>query len=287
MSEMKCICRNNYLHYGEALTALKTIDLSEFQMEEIYKKELLDFFAEKGINNKYLEEIILAFGTKRKRKIRILQLKNEIENSLKFQKEFKNLHCRGFSYYFFDKMQGFPFLLKKEINLRLALMSNDVLFYPPKVKKYLSSITGNHYSMNNYPSIGFALGSIIENDFYIFTIQSDLAFHTPTYVKEHFRGWRKILFYNIIKYAIRKKAENIFVLPADEVYRTCHPKYRKPKKLPYFWKIFYDETSKSFNMKLIRMNKTVNIQIYSRQPKIHTDRFFKLSLKNISQSEGI
>ncbi len=37
---------------------------------------------------------------------------------------------------------------------------------------------------------------------------------------------------------------------------------------------------------MIRINKKVNIQIYSRHPKIYTDSFFKLSLKNISQSEG-
>ena len=274
---MKFLLYNNFLHYGDSLKYLKNFNLSSSQ-EEIYKKDIIDYF-NNGEKSKYLIEIIQNYGTKRKRRIDIISFKKDIDNSLKFQILLKKLDCRGFSYYFLNEMVGFRYKLRREINLRFALMTGNNLFYPPKVKKYLFSERWNHYKLNNYPSIAFALGSKIKTDWYIFVIQSDLIFGTHACIREHFRGWRKVLLFNILNLAIKKNVQNIFLCTSKDIFECCHPRFNRPQKIPKIWKVFYDETAKFFNMKKVYAKSKINIQIFSRYNPIYKNRFYKLSLR--------
>lgn len=272
---MNFLLRNNFLHYGDSLEYSKELEFPKFQ-EEMYKKELIGYLLSRNINSKYLNEIILNYGIRGKRIINISCFKRDVEDSLKCQNVFRKFRCRGFSYNFFDEMKGFRFQLRKELNLRFALMTSSDLFYPPKVRKHLTSVKRNHYRLSGYPSIAFALGSKIKNDWYIFVIQSDLIFEKPASIREHFRGWRKVILANIVQHA-SKEADNIFLCTAGDRLKCCHPRFAKPEKLPRNWEIFYDETAKFFNMKMTKTKTEVNIQIFARHKPVYTNQFYKLS----------
>ena len=191
---MRLLFRNNFLHYGDSLECLGSSDFSQIN-GQIKKNELIRFLLRQNRSSKYLTEIVSTYGGRRKKKIDVSDFRKDLENSLKVRRTFKELKCRGFSYHFFDKMAWFPFRLRKEINLRLALMTGPCLFYPPRVKDRLTSAHRyTHYWLDNYPCIAFALGSKIEKSWYILVIQSDLVFRKPAALREHFRGWRKVLF---------------------------------------------------------------------------------------------
>lgn len=277
---MRYLERNNFLHYGDALERLKHFDFSTFE-EDIQKIDLMDSIRRQEVHSKYVDEIVQCYGFRRSKKINVLKFKRDLSDSLKCRRDFMQLGCRGFSYYFVDGMEWFPFRLRKEINLRLALMSAGDLFYPPKVRRYLRRDLMNHYTVDGYPSIAFALGSEIGKDWYISVIQSDLVFKRPAALREHFRGWRKILFTQIVNCA-KGRADNIFLCTSQDVFKCCHPAFLRPDNLPNNWKIIYDGTAGFFDMKRTRKTQKVNIQIFSKAKAVYANQFFKLNFKKLS-----
>ena len=228
-------------------------------------------------SRKCLIEIIKGYKGNRVKKININDLKCDVEKSFLLREFFKSLRCRGFSYKVHESINLIGDPLREKINLRIALMPDDDLFYPPEVKRYLRRVSKNHYVYNGYRSIAFALGSRSDRKWYIFILQSDIAFRKRSYIKEHFRGWRKVLFANIMKLAIGK-ADTIYLCRAEDVIRCCHPEFWKPKKLPDSWRIIYDETAKYFNMKIARLDEYINIQTFKDLQPIYTNVFYKLDL---------
>ena len=121
------------------------------------------------------------------------------------------------------------------------------------------------------------LGSNQNENWYIFILQSDLIFQNKSSIRDHFRGWRKVLLYNIAKLA-KGKANNIFLCTSNDIFNCCHKGFMRPDKLPDIWVTIYDGTAKFFNMDFIKIKKRINIQIFSKQKPIYTNCFYKLRL---------
>lgn len=263
----------NYLHFGNGLPKLtnaitgidRAVDLQEFLPEL------------NGNTSACVNEIMNYYRNRASGNIDVGGLLTDITNTNSTRLAFRTHGCRGFSYKFYSGMEGFPYRLRRSINLRMALIADNELFYPPRVRKYLRRHTANHYFAYDAPAIAFALGRVTRKTWYVFVMQSDLCKYGPAPVREHFRGWRKILFANIADEA-RKTARNIFSCTGEDVLRNCHPDYPAPSSIPASWKSIYDVTASDFDMRLVAMPRRLNIQLYDRKRPIYARQMYRLGL---------
>lgn len=261
----------NYLHFGDGLSRL-TEAVVDFNRADD-SQEFLTVL--NGNNSKCVDEILNYYRTGTSGIIDISGLHEDIVQTNSTRSEFHTHGCRGFSYKFYSDMEGFPYRLRRTINLRMALVADSALFYPPRVRRYLRRHTANHYFAYAAPAIAFALGRVTRKSLHVFIMQSDLYKYGPAPVREHFRGWRKILFANIVAEA-RKTARDVFLCKGEDVLKSCHPDYSAPSSLPASWKRIYDGTASYFDMELVTVPKRLNIQLYDRKRPVYAEEMYCL-----------
>ncbi len=224
------------------------------------------------------------------------RLLQSLSESLEWRSQFHQLGCRGFSYSLdlgmaqYDSLRPPAGHLSSRIDFRLALMPSRDLFYPSAVSRYFDSQRwrGNHYYQKGAPSIAFCFGRTIDRTLYILNMQSDLSSSAPSAVREHFRGWRTVLFANIVAQA-RGKADRIRVCLANDVVRGCFRGTRETTGGPSArWKSIYDGTAEDWQMRTVTTRAPINIQLYKGQRSVYAHRFHQLSLRTPrpSQEDG-
>jgi|ERR1022692_1587999 hypothetical protein len=218
------------------------------------------------------------------------------ERADEWREAFQSVGCRGFSYELDFEMKRYnrqyirPCQLDKRIDLRLAMVPGEDVFYPPRVLRYLkeSDHSANHYlSDNGLPSIAFCLGQKRQGEWFVFIMQSDLASAGPAYVRDYFRGWRKVLFANIAARA-RQSGAALYICPAEHVARACYPGSKELGQAPDHWKIIYAQTASEWNMPLVAIPHQINVRIYRSKPPVYCQSFYKMLPYDpvISRSKG-
>jgi hypothetical protein len=269
----------NFLHFGNALLEWDCASLP-YEHGEHLKRDLLNVMLGQGIANSDAVALIKAYGRARSQKLDIHRFFSDVQKSLLWRDKFRALDCRGFSYRIEDRIT-FSSRLAKRITLRMALMSGDTLFYPPRVRQYLRRVKNNHHFTGGYPSIAFALGTKTKHAWFVFALQSDLAFASPSCVRDHFRGWRKVFFDRIINLA-RHHTSALYLCRAADAVRACHPRFSTPSSVPASWEVIYDGTAKFFRMELMCLGRPVNIQLYPRLRPVFARQFYGLTLDSPS-----
>jgi hypothetical protein len=270
----------NFLHYGSAIQQAEV--LRGISKLDIDKGSLLKTL-EKLRSNSDLGVIVRGYGPKRRRKISVADLRLDLSNSQSLQTFFRKLGCRGFSHRI-ERGIKLSEPLRRAINLRIALMADDSLFYPPLVKKYLRRMENNHYFSRGFPSIAFSLGEKRADGWYIYVLQSDVVGGRVALVRQHFRGWRKVLFAHILRDAI-EKTSNVFLCSAEDVLRACRPEFPGPDQVPESWMAIYDDTARFFKMDKVQTSQPINVQIYPDLPKVQTDRFYRFAITDQTKNE--
>jgi hypothetical protein len=158
-------------------------------------------------------------------------------------------------------------------------MPSRSLFYPAAVLKYFNSTAwyGNHFYYRDLPSIAFCFGRTIGRDWYVITMQSDLSCTAPSAVRDHFRGWRNVLFANVVAMA-RGRADAVHLCLVGDVARGCFPGTRDESEPPTRWRTIYDGTAADWRMQVVTAPAPVNIQIYNSKPSVYAQRFHQLRL---------
>lgn len=273
----------NYLHLGNALDVLA--ELVNCSQEEDSLRHLRSRWAA----GSQLAPLLRHLG-KVQGKIRLSDLRRDVRSGLEWRKRFHLLSCRGFSYGLDTKMRGYNCQFSREyhldpsVNIRVALIAREQLFYPAKVQKYLRRVpwSANHYFYKGRdPSIAICFGKKQQDAWFIFTMQSDLASHGPCAVREHFRGWRHVLFANLVAQA-SQYVSKIYLCPAQGVERGCHPGTKPLPGLSEKWKGIYDRTAEQWGMKLAHLLDPVDIQMYRGLEPVYVDRFYELRLEDLS-----
>jgi len=264
--------RINYLHYGDALEQLQIIrDFSS--LPRVRKTDVLAKLKAVNSLSQHACYIIERYGSRRRKTIDVRRVITDLENSIQTQLSFRALQCRGFSYDFSSKPAGFPFRLRQSINIRATIFADTRFNYPPAVLKFLTYTWNNHFFDYYGPAIGFLLGILKGTTLYIVTLQSDFSYNSPSAVKEHFKGWRRILLnLTIAHYQPRE----IFLVRSEDVLRACHSNFKIPEKVPLSWNNIYEKTAIEFGNKVITLDRGLNIQIYSNHPKVIANRFYSL-----------
>jgi hypothetical protein len=267
--------RINYLNYGDSLStlsALHDILAGEFLAKQDLIKELRD----SGKPNQFLLEIVKSYNGRKTRRINLEALRHDINQSVSFKNKYTEFGCRGFSYILHESIDLRDENLREDINLRIALMTDEKLFYPPRVRRYLRRNWLNHYVADGFPSICFALGKLTDEACFVFIMQSDLAYRKPASIRDHFRGWRKVLLKNVALVATRR-CRIIYLPSAHDILKCCYP-FRKPMATPKSWLMTYDGTAEDFQFSPVRLQEPVNIQVYRDLAPIFIKKFFKLDL---------
>src|SRR5260370_17632451 len=271
----------NYMHFGGALQHHDSMPWRHLRGVR-RKSEVLSTIRADNTANTDLIALVRSYGPSRCKRFDIERFQFELGRTLIYQTQFKTLGCLGFSYCVKDDIE-FPDPFAKHITLRLALFASKDLLYPPRVKTYLQRVTNNHYFSGGFPSIAFALGTKLRDDWFVFVLQSDLAIGTPSYVRDHFRGWAKVLFSTVLEKA-RNQAKAIYVCRANDALRTCHPSFPRPEQVPSSWQVSYDATAAFFWMQLVHLLSPLSMQLYPRQKPVLVQRFFKWNMECLGKS---
>jgi hypothetical protein len=260
----------NYLHYGNAMEELRIIrDYARSQ--HVRKDELINSVSQSNHSSEFVRYIVERYGSRRRKTVDVAAFVKDYERTLKNRTIFRKLKCRGFSYEYSTRPARFPVQLRKSVNIRTALFADTRMHYPPAVIKYLRYTWKSHFFDYYGPAIAFLLGILRGKNLYIITLQSDMACVTPSAVREHFRGWRRIL---VSLTMARLKPERIFLTRSEDILRACYRKTHIPKTVPLSWQNIYERTAKEFGMKKQRLTRSVNIQIYAHHPKVMANTFY-------------
>lgn len=242
------------------------------------KVDLINGLTRRGNISKFAIDIVRGYNNEYNDRIDKQLFQSDLISSLTKRKFFNELECRGFSYILSDNFD-FSCKLGSSINFKLALLTDKYLYFPPRLRRYLPRFHRNHIRENKYPSIAFALGRIEGKNLYIFILQSDLFFNGPAVIREYIKGWRKVLFAEIIN-SMQGKVENIYLSAADEIFRTCHPRHRRPDKTPDIWFQIYDETAVKFKMRKTLLENMIDMQTLYDLPQEFTNKMYHLNFKN-------
>jgi hypothetical protein len=271
----------NYLHSGKALDTWP--DLFPEGNERVTKRDFLTRLGSASTSAPELERFVRGQLRWYKKKVTFDDLRRLLSESAQWREQFRALGCRGFSYELDLTMSGYDsrypphFRLGHEANLRIALLTGSELFYPVRVKSYFRYKWNNHYFHKRMPSIAFCFGRKIDRAWYVVVMQSDLASKGPSYIRDHFRGWRKILFANVVAQA-RGKVDALYLCRAEDAERACIPARNASGRRTESWMRIYDLTAEQWGMRLVKVQEPVNVQIYHRRAPILSQYFYELPL---------
>ena len=270
--------RVNYLHYGDALEELarKRIICANVVTT---KQDVVRRLESDGCLSRHALEVIQSYKSPYKYEMDTREFFRDISLSSMRRTTFRQLQCRGFSFEVHTNIE-FSYRLRPSVNFRMALVTAPDLFYPRRLRLYLPrSIhwTYNHYRNGKHPAIAFALGRRIGAALYIFTLQSDLVHQGPAYVREHFRGWRRVLFNEILVEATRARIATIRLSRSSDVRKTYDTEIGCPSAIPRLRHYVYDDTAAFFKMRKVRIDKQLNIQPLCDFPLAYTREFYNLN----------
>ena len=267
--------RVNYLHRGDALDILASI--LNFESSIVTKRALLASLAEKCRVWPNLMDIVLAYGGEYTDSLDIASFKSDINQTITVRDYFRSIGCRGFSFEVGQEVE-FTWQLRPSIDFSLALYTGKDLYYPPRIRRYLPRVSKSHVSRGRLPAVAFALGRYVQNSLFVLVLQSDLVFQGPSYIREHFRGWRKILFGQIQAH-VRPGTRRIFLSQSEDILGTCNPEYKHPVAVPLLWRQIYEGTAAFFEMRLVQLPYRLNVQCLQEIPRRFSSNFYVAQLQ--------
>jgi hypothetical protein len=219
---------------------------------------------------------VLAYGTEYTDILDVHSFESDIHRSIDVRDYFRSIGCRGFSFEVGLKVE-FSWDLRPSIDFSLALYTSKDFYYPPRIRRYLPRVYKSHVSRDRLPAVAFALGRYVQNNLFVFVLQSDLVLQGPACIREHFRGWRKVLFGQVLAYA-RPGTRHIFLCRSEDVRHTCHPSYNQPKVVPILWRQIYEGTAAFFGMQPTRCPRHLNVQCLREVPRHFSRDFYMAEL---------
>lgn len=192
---------------------------------------------------------------------------------------------RKFSF-LFVRSPKFRIKFSRHVDLRFALLLPRYLNLPLGVERALRDQRCRHVVSENRRCAAFALGAArVEGRslmWYIFTLQSDLAFSKRAVLRGYIRGWRKVLFASIINCAASNSVTALYLSPSKEIIRPAFRRHPPAaNRIPPVWEFIYDKTAQEFGMSKITVADPVNIEVLPRRRPCLSNEFFRLILADM------
>ena len=257
----------NYLNRGDSLEHIS--DLRLLPMTGLASRrevrERIQVSKSKGF-----QEVIGDYGSLRSSRINIDSLHKDFNKSLKMRTFFSKIKCKGFSYYLDSNLNCNYERLREDINIRIALFPKEDFFYPRHLKRHLRKVRFNHFRSGGYESIAFAFAKIENRNCQVLALQSDIIRRRVAYVKDHFRGWRKVLFMLLVN-LVQNQTETVSLFRASDIAKACHANSKPSARQVGVWESIYDKTAEDFGLEPRRLDYSSNLQLYADQPKYATN----------------
>ena len=263
----------DYLHYGDALICFDALRQSR--------------------RSRFLAEIVHQRCGDQPAGVCLDELEDRLRESASDQTIFRRLGCRGFSFAIdplmtaLDEQWDRRFQLREEVDLRIAMMPahwpergghrvRQWLFYPRTVRCELEKMSylDSHYMLGTVPAIAVALGQKRREGWVILAMQSDAASHAAACVREHFRGWRKVLLAGISALAAAEGRE-VLLSSAREVARAVESRGDAPAKPLPSWTAIYDRTASELGMELVELHEAFDIRLYRASSPVMSSKFYR------------
>jgi hypothetical protein len=246
----------NYLHYGDSLSELTSL-LQHRQESAVLKAALLT--ATQGCDRMATlsaSDVVREFGGRRKLKLDLRRLREELEASDRWRDRFQALHLRGFSFRLTDRPRFDGCRLNEHVTRQFALLHDPGLYCPPRVRAALKQ--GCCDQRHIAGGIGWMLGveAEVESEpwWVIVNIQSDLTSARSSSLRGLYRGWQRLLLWLIAGIA-RRRGVAALALPGAASVPGMGGGIR-----PHPWHGLYDGTARFFGMTPVRLQHRLDIQ---------------------------
>ncbi|HVY52466.1 MAG TPA: hypothetical protein VHA07_13010 [Devosia sp.] len=267
------LSRRNYLHHGDFLDRSRAL-LGSLPAGPAFTKLEACRANREG---PFADEVLRAYGPLRSRRILRADLAADIEASFAARDWFRGLGTRGFSYRLISDFE-FARELRPEIDLRVGLFFGDDLFYPPRLRRFLQRHADPHMEDGTLKCLGFALGQRAGSAWIVSVLQSDLTFNRPSYVRDHIRGWQRVLMAEILAQAKRAGVAKLLLAAASDQVRCSDPAFKIVTAVPESWRLIYDQTAGFFGMTPQQGGPSFDIQVLDRLGPVVTDRFYEKAI---------
>ena len=284
----------NFLHYGKALDALPLIIHRFGPDDSPYKKDVINYLRSlKGVKERQLRDladVVCCFGGISERRLNIGDIGRAIEKAKKWRSIFHSLKCRGFSFRLCENAKIRSYL-KSHLNVRIALIAEPTLYYPPKVREGLEKFLP--VTTHVPRGIGWMLGTEQKIDgrkwWFIVNIQSDLMSTQISSLKEIFRGWQRVLLQLIIILSHRHGISTI-ALPSARAVTEVRDSFPSTQSVPTNWQSLYDGNAEFFKMKIITLQDPIDLQTMSYRGAARCSELFVGDVSELwlgCQGEGV
>jgi hypothetical protein len=253
----------SFFHFGESLADLARVARAFSNRHTVGLSAVQSYLERQRLPAGRKEALldVLQFMTgPRGRRLVLRRLRQAVEQGRHWRRRFQALGCRGFSFHFCADSVFRNFCLSKETTLKVALLTDPGLYYPPRVRQALRQLP--RINQHLLGAIGWMLGQERQVGgrkwWYITNIQSDLMSHGASCLREIFRGWQRALFWLTLRLAASRRIAMIAIPPAKAL-ADSSDEGAGGKRLEA-WQPLYDGVASFFALERAKADHPVNVQ---------------------------
>lgn len=267
----------NYFHFGDALVDLTGFAANFAGRDLVSLRAVNDYLTQRRLPirrcNAFRDVVEFLTGPKGTR-LSLPELNRALQQCQRWQQIFRTLGCRGFSLRLATDA-FISLLIRPDQMLKVALLTDTSLYYPPLVRRALGRISP---AVQHLPgAIGWMLGRMHRLDgrrwWFITNVQSDIMSQPASCLRDIFRGWQRILFWLIIGLA-RNNGISKIALPSATAMATHLEIDAAPGKRVNGWRHLYDGVASYFDLPVLHLPRSVNIQPLQFSPQRRCSTFY-------------
>ncbi len=254
----------NYLHFGESLAVLTELARRTGTEGEADPVELIAMLrtaqpgkGRGGADAADVLRTVAGLGGH----VSLPRLRHDLQMSLRFREVFRSLGCRGFSFQLREGPQFRNCGFSSAVSLKLALIADRGLYYPPKVRQGLTTAESENRHVAHAVGWLLVLEKTIEAQrwWYVINVQSDLMSAPVSCLKEIFRGWQRVLFLLVIGMA-RQRGITAIAIPPSKLMAELDGDEDVARRRDRAWQGLYDGVAEFFALSLTQLPVPVNLQ---------------------------
>jgi hypothetical protein len=278
----------NYLHFGDSLETL--VDLlarTEAENEADVASLITKLRCPRpGLGRGVADATdVLRALTCNGDRLTFSRIRRDLEMSLQFRQIFRSLSCRGFSFRLREDPHFRNCGFSSEVSLKVALIADRGLYYPPNVRQGLSAAESQNRHITH--SIGWLI--IIEKMqesqrwWYVANVQSDLTSAPVSCVRDVFRGWQRVLFLVVIELA-RQRGVTAIAIPSSSLMAELGNIENVARRRDRAWRGLYDGVANFFAMAPTQQPCLTNVQPVWFTPPAWCSRFYVGDVSTLIES---
>ncbi len=253
----------NYLHFGESLATLTELlkrTESEGEGDEAdLVARLRTPIPRKRRGVADAADVLRAVAGPGGR-VTLARFRRDVDMSLQFRKVFRSLGCRGFSFRLREEPHFRNCGLCAEVNLKVALIADRGLYYPPAVRQGLPAAERQNRHVEHAIGWLLVMEKTIEGQrwWYVVNVQSDLLRARVNCLKI-FRGWQRVLFRLVVGLA-RQRGVTAIAIPSSKLMAELDCAEEVARRRDRAWQGLYDGVAEFFAMNPSQQPFPTNLQ---------------------------